>query len=471
MYRTVGRYILSVLYRALSGFRNRLLQSTLSARRLTFSPTSLFFWFPRIEPGGILVVEDIQPLHNELFQEPPPPEHPLSKTTDFLALLFLLFFGETHKTINQKNSKMGVIRQKPARRSQTNGTAPWKITSSIFFLITIIISICLLVLHYDNNSTMMNVRVVQEKQRHENDPNQESNTSLLISDKNHNHKNYKHKEEPLLLLDFLAIAETTGTDKVKAYKLMGECIEKGEPCVCKHCERDECKPWGHFYDTLYNRWLQPFSSKENVQFLEIGFYQGKGFESYRQMLPHAELHAIELSCENEAAKSPRYQELQDANRIHCGDASDLNFLHQIWTTQMKKRGGPDAAPPLQIVIDDASHQAKHMATSLFFWFPRIAPGGILVVEDIQPLHNVGANEFRTHILPQVVKDLHWCGDPNMKDTRCFPQLQPFLEGVHCEMHICVFIRNSREAIEPSLEESKLPADAFSNAQKCLFGPH
>ena len=59
---------------------------------------------------------------------------------------------------------------------------------------------------------------------------------------------------------------------------------------------------------------------------------------------------------------------------------------------------PDA-PPLKVVVDDGSHLAEHMAASLFFWLPRIEPGGMLVIEDIQPISE--ANQFRTHILPQV----------------------------------------------------------------------
>ena len=81
---------------------------------------------------------------------------------------------------------------------------------------------------------------------------------------------------------------------------------------------------------------------------------------------------------------------------------------------------------------------------------------------------------------QVMKDLHWCGiDPEYKenhgdgveDTRCFPTIQPLLAGVHCEMHICVFFRNDQPSREATKEESLTPETAFTNAQKCLFGPH
>ena len=195
------------------------------------------------------------------------------------------------------------------------------------------------------------------------------------------------------------------------------------------------------------------------------FGAGAGFDAYTEFLPRGELHSIELS-EDVASKNKRYQKLLDAKRLHMGNANKYEFLQRVWTTEMKR---PDA-PPLKIVIDDASHQSEHMATSLFFWLPRIEPHGLFIVEDVQPIK--GPNKFRTHILPQVMKDLHWCGDSTqLKDTRCFPTIQPLLAGVHCEMHICVFVRNGEPSSEPDKENSVTPPDAFTNAEKCLFGPH
>jgi hypothetical protein len=284
--------------------------------------------------------------------------------------------------------------------------------------------------------------------------------------------------------DFKGIARNAGTDKVMGYKYLPPCLKDNDTCTCKECEREKCRPWGHFYDTMYNRWLKKYSSDnaEEIQFLEIGFYNGNGFASYSEFLPRAEKHSMEISCiepgprsegkwpekwGNFAKKSPEYESLRMNRRLHCGDASDYDFLNEIWTKEMKRPG----APPLKVVVDDGSHLSVQMAASLFFWLPRIEPGGILVMEDIQPIRD--ANEFRTHILPQVIKDLHWCGNDlsQIKDTRCFPGIQPLLAGVHCEMHICVFERSDAPSFEPDKENSQMPPDAFSNAQKCLFGPH
>lgn len=278
--------------------------------------------------------------------------------------------------------------------------------------------------------------------------------------------------------DFLAIAGMTGTDKVQGvYNLPGCLNNNPEKCIY-NMENPTCRVFGHFYHTVYNRWLGKYSTEDAdpIQFLEIGYYHGKGFDAYTQFLPTAEKHSMEISCiepgprnqgkwpwGNFAEKNKHYKALRDQKRLHCGDAATYDFLHQIWTTEMKR---PDA-PPLMVVIDDGSHEYLHMATSLFFWLPRIEPGGVLIIEDVQATKV--ANKFRTRIMPQVMKDLHWCGDTKFKDARCFPTIQPFLEGVHCEMHICVFIRNDEPASEPDEASSKVPSDAFTNAEKCLFG--
>jgi hypothetical protein len=159
--------------------------------------------------------------------------------------------------------------------------------------------------------------------------------------------------------------------------------------------------------------------------------------------------------------SVNYQKYRDEGRLHCGDASNVKFLNDVWTQKMYR---PDA-PPLKIVIDDGSHQAWHMAQSVFFWFPRIEPGGLMIVEDIQPFEKT--NMFRTQFIPQMMTDLHFCGDPAEKpDSPCFPLLQSLLQSIHCEMHICVFERNNKPSI-PNLDlhESMLPENVL-NATAC-----
>jgi hypothetical protein len=278
--------------------------------------------------------------------------------------------------------------------------------------------------------------------------------------------------------DFYEVAHKFGTDKVLGPGTLPHCLgENRQNCPRPKLENPKCRTGQHhFYHTMYNKWLGPYSTDdaEPFQFLEIGHYTGKGFEAYSEYLPRAEMHSIEMACIEEGPieegkwpygnfpkQNPKYQEFLDTNQLHCGDASNYVFLHKTWTTNMKR---PDA-PPLKVVVEDASHLADHMAKSLFFWFPRIEPGGLMIIEDVEPIH--AANGFRTHVLPQAMKDLHYCGAPGFPDKLCFPTIWPLLQSIHCEMHICVFERNEHPAIEYEMELSTPPHHALHAAQ-CLF---
>lgn len=274
--------------------------------------------------------------------------------------------------------------------------------------------------------------------------------------------------------DFYKIAKGTITDKVTAPNLLPGCVKNDAACTRPGCTRPECRPWGHHYDTIYQQRLGPYSRDDvdPFQFVEVGFFQGAGYDTYREFLPRGECHSIEIACieqgpraegkwpyGNFPEKNPRYQQYLDENRLHCGDGNDVTFLDSVWRNEMRRQG----APPLKLVVDDGAHLAEHMAQTVFFWFPKIEPRGLLIVEDIQPIHE--ANAFRAQFLPQIMKDLHFCGDPKQQpDDICFPTLFPLLASIHCEMHICIFERNDRPAIELSLEESKLPKNALDLKQ-------
>lgn len=293
---------------------------------------------------------------------------------------------------------------------------------------------------------------------------------------------HQEARDPSLEQSFREVAKKRGTDKVAAYDHTKECWETNpDSCIRPGCANRRCRQWGHFYDTLYQSRLGRFSRNdtEPFQFLEIGFFNGNGFEAYMDFFPRAEAHSMEISClpsgtreegkwpfDNFAAVNKKwYQRLLDANRLHCGDASDIEFLDRVWREHMNR---PDA-PPLKVVVDDGAHVDKHMLQSLLFWFPRIEPGGVLVMEDIQPIPE--ANKFRTQVLPQLLADIHYCGDPKLPDAPCFPTIQPLLASIHCEMHICVFERNSAPAQKDfPLEQSKLPDGALDmNSCKSFQG--
>ncbi|GKY92592.1 hypothetical protein MPSEU_000229300 [Mayamaea pseudoterrestris] len=280
--------------------------------------------------------------------------------------------------------------------------------------------------------------------------------------------------------DFEAIGLTTGTDKVRGPGSFYACMKNITQCQQPAMAEPKCRTGiDHYYHTMYNARLGPLLSGNNVepfQMLEIGFQRGHGHDAFKQFMPKAEVHSLEISClppgpreegkwpfENLCTEHENYQQLIDSNRLHCGDATDYDTLVRVWRDM---RQSPNA-PPLKLVIDDGSHISEHMAKSVFFWFPRLEPGGLLVMEDIEPIALSNAVDFRKHFLPQVFKDVHYCGDPASPDQLCFPTIHKFMQSVHCEMHICIFERNNVPAEELSKEDSLPPPHTF-DAMPCLF---
>jgi len=273
---------------------------------------------------------------------------------------------------------------------------------------------------------------------------------------------------------FHDIAIKFGTDKVSGTAKLVACIE--DPTKCQESRKEaknlRCRIVGHFYQDLYQRWLAPLSkddddSVKTFSFLEIGFGRGFSVPAWREFLPRADYHVIDIACRDLSTASaehrPKYEKMIKEGKLHCGDSANFEFLHSVYTKQFKDNN-------LKIVLDDASHVPKHMVATVWFWLPRIEPGGFLILEDIEP--NVGP-QFRAHaiqsdFLPQLINDVHYCGDPSSPEpTPCFPSLQPLVKSVHCDLHVCIIERTELiPAYDPPKAESVPPPNALDR-NKCF----
>lgn len=75
-------------------------------------------------------------------------------------------------------------------------------------------------------------------------------------------------EEP----SFYELARETGTDKVKGVSYLPACLADDSTCTRPSCQREKCRPWGHFYHTMYQQQLSKFlDPNDSFQLLEIGY--------------------------------------------------------------------------------------------------------------------------------------------------------------------------------------------------------
>ena len=114
---------------------------------------------------------------------------------------------------------------------------------------------------------------------------------------------------------------------------------------------------------LYEKY---FSSLKNskINILEIGVEGGDSLRIWREYFTNANICGIDIDKKDFKI---------DNTEILQGDQSDKNFLKKLI----------DKYKNFDIIIDDGSHQAKHIIASFKFLFPHLNNNGIYVIEDLQ----------------------------------------------------------------------------------------
>ena len=114
---------------------------------------------------------------------------------------------------------------------------------------------------------------------------------------------------------------------------------------------------------LYEKYFEPFRNSE-INILEIGIENGDSLRIWREYFPHANICGIDIIKKDFKIEN---------TDILMGDQSDSKFL-KLLINKYKS---------FDIIIDDGSHQAKHIITSFKFLFPYLNFNGLYVIEDLQ----------------------------------------------------------------------------------------
>jgi hypothetical protein len=122
--------------------------------------------------------------------------------------------------------------------------------------------------------------------------------------------------------------------------------------------------WKHYfpaYEAHFSRYVN-----RPMLFLEIGSGRGGSAQMWKRYLgPHAQIVSIDINPE-----CTKFEEDQIAFRI--GSQSDTAFL----ATVLEEFGTPD------VVLDDGSHQMADVVATFRYLYPRTAPAGVYLVEDL-----------------------------------------------------------------------------------------
>jgi hypothetical protein len=179
----------------------------------------------------------------------------------------------------------------------------------------------------------------------------------------------------------------------------------------------------HHYIPLYDRYFSAWRGKP-LRFLEIGVSKGGSLQLWRQYFgKQATIYGIDIN--------PDCAEFDgQAGQVRIGSQADGDFLNKV----VDEMGGVD------IVVDDGSHQMVHMRESLSHLFPRLAEGGVYMIEDLHCSYlaefggglRARANFF--NYLSELVEDMHhWYH----KRGEHHPSISRACTGIHIHDSIAV----------------------------------
>ena len=254
--------------------------------------------------------------------------------------------------------------------------------------------------------------------------------------------NHLSKELPCRDSDgpsFWASGLAAGTDKVS--KAFNTVLWKGEKFPT------------HTFQFAYEKYLRPRRCQQ-LRLLEIGL--GCGFSPWKMgssvllwlhFLPNALVSSFEFNKECATAFRTNFPFPLDAQKrsrfqeMFIGDQSNPADFEQL-----------DRFAPYDVIIDDGGHSMRMQITSLEELMPRVAPGGIYILEDLETSFSSAGSwpdyldgpgglttmVYVTNLIMAITSPKHIeTLDPRFAGLR---RLVSLIKSVDCFREICVFTR-------------------------------
>ncbi len=134
------------------------------------------------------------------------------------------------------------------------------------------------------------------------------------------------------------------------------------------------KGTSHDYIGVYESLLAPYRETAK-RVVEIGVFDGHSLRMFAEYFTNAEVHGIDCDEQPHGGKADLRPMISDGkHNIHIFDATDGQEVQRKFKDSL-----------FDIVIDDAAHNIEQQVKLIEIWLPRLAPGGLHVVEDIQEI--------------------------------------------------------------------------------------
>lgn len=122
------------------------------------------------------------------------------------------------------------------------------------------------------------------------------------------------------------------------------------------------------YLAIYDRAFAAYRDRE-VSLLEIGIQNGGSLEVHARYFPN---HKLIIGCDIHPRCSALTFPEHDRIKVVVGDANAAETRATITSL----------SADFDIIIDDGSHKSNDIILSFLYFFPKLKPGGIFVIEDL-----------------------------------------------------------------------------------------
>jgi len=153
-------------------------------------------------------------------------------------------------------------------------------------------------------------------------------------------------------------------------------VDDPESCKGKNYRGGDKTSLGHGFTERYDTLFSPFRNEE-INLLELGVLNGRSLAMWSDYFAKGQVYGIDINLGRYHRTRPELEEMGAfTNQNVAVVETDLT---QLDTFQVVENQLPDQ---FEIIIDDALHQPKAQFNNFKLLFPRIARGGIYVIEDI-----------------------------------------------------------------------------------------
>lgn len=184
----------------------------------------------------------------------------------------------------------------------------------------------------------------------------------------------------------------------------------------------------HHYIPIYEKYFSRFKGKK-IRFLEIGVGKGGSLQMWIKYFGNdAIIFGIDINHECKKFNTATEQ-------IRIGSQIDESFLKSV----IEEMGGG-----VDIILDDGSHEMKHIVKTLLFLFPNLNYDGIYMIEDLHTAYwlNYGGGYYSNNNFFKFIRDLideihHWYHSKKPRHLN----ISKDCSGIHIHDSIVVLDKN------------------------------